>query len=313
MKQAILDLGTNTFHIWIVDISENELQTLYSEKVPVKIGAGGIEKNKIALDAEKRILDTFEHFSTLFKKYKILPQSVSAFATSAFRSAQNGKEIQKRIFQNFNISIQIIDGEQEAEWIYEGVKNALEIGEQKALIMDIGGGSVEFIIGNQEKFFWKQSFEIGAQRLLDRFFQSDPIAETDILRQQEYLQEQLIDLIGAVQKFVPVQFIGSSGTFDTLVEMDFQRKGLDFQRLLPQKTEFELSYDDFLISYNTIVQNTRKERLKIPGMLPMRVDMIVVASILLKFILDSFNFQEIRISMHSLKEGILFSKPLTSF
>lgn len=309
MKQAILDLGTNIFHLWIVEISEKEIKTIYSEEVPVKIGARGITENKIAVDAEKRIMDAFHYFSTLWEKYDILPENVKAIATSAFRNAKNGKEIQEKVFQKFNIQIQIIDGQQEAEFIYEGVRKALDIGNQKALIMDIGGGSVEFIIGNQEKVFWKQSFEIGAQRLLDRFFQSDPIAETDILRQQEYLQKQLLELEEAVQIHQPKQFIGASGTFYFLVKMDYERKGKNIQEFLPEKTAFELSYEDFIVSYEEIINSTRDKRMQFIG----RVDMAVVACVLLKFILDSFDFENIRVSTYSLKEGVLFSKPITDF
>jgi len=306
-RTAILDLGTNTFHIWVINIQGKDIDTLHSEKIPVKIGEGGISQGKISLEAQERIFKAFTYFSEIFEKYQVNPTKVKAVATSAFRSAKNSTEIREKILSQFGVNIQVIDGKEEAKLIYFGVREAIEMGAAKSLIMDIGGGSIEFIIANQEEIFWKESFEIGAQRLLDKFYLTDPIAPEDILGEYNFLEQNLELLQKAIEKYQVKKFIGASGTFDTLVEMDFHRKDENFKELPKDKTKFKISKQSFLESYQEIITKNKEERLTIKGMWKVRVEMIVVASVLLKFIIEKYDFSEIEVSLYALKEGLAFS------
>ena len=132
-------------------------------------------------------------------------EKVLAFGTSALRNAKNGAEIISRIKSTHRIDTQIISGDEEAGYIYKGVNLALHLGKEKSLIIDIGGGSVEFIIGNGEEIFWKQSFEIGAQRLLERFQKHDPILPSEIDEINLYFQERLVPLLEAI-RFINQKF-----------------------------------------------------------------------------------------------------------
>jgi len=184
------------------------------------------------------------------------------------------------------------------------VKLALDIGPSPALVMDVGGGSVEFIIGNHKEIFWKQSFEIGAQRLLEKFHQSDPIPAPSILDLNNYLEEKLADLLSAVKMYQPQVLIGSSGAFDTLIEIEFAKQNQPIS--IEERAEFELYYDLFLEIYNELISKNKEERKQIKGMIEMRVDMIVVAAILIKFVKDRCEIGKIRVSTYSLKEGVLY-------
>jgi exopolyphosphatase/guanosine-5'-triphosphate,3'-diphosphate pyrophosphatase len=209
----------------------------------------------------------------------------------------------KRIKDATGIDIQVITGDEEAEYIYYGVKEALDIGSDNVIVMDIGGGSVEFIICNQQHIYWKQSFEIGAQRLLDLFQPSDPILPEEIARLEAYFAEQLQPLARAVADYQPVTLIGSSGTFDTLSEMYQHRIN---QPAPSDATELPLTYEGYFAIAREINSKNREERLKIPGMIEMRVDMIVVACVLLSFVIKQFRLHDIRISAYALKEGVLY-------
>ena len=166
---AVLDLGTNTFNILIVNIEKNVKTILHHDRVPVKIGKGGIQNNQIIEEACQRAKEALKQFRKLIDQYNVKIEDITAIATSAFRNAINGQALADEIKQETEIEIRIIQGEVEAELIYYGVKGAMKIGEETALIMDIGGGSVEFILCNENHIFWKKSYEIGAQRLLDLF------------------------------------------------------------------------------------------------------------------------------------------------
>ena len=164
---AIIDLGTNTFHLLIADTDGTTIQPVYAEKVPVRIGEGGINLGFISEEACERALLAMKAFKAKIEAFET--SKSYATATSAFRNAQNGAALAKTIEEATSIAITIISGNREAELIYFGVKEALQLGEEKALIVDIGGGSVEFIIANEHTLFWKESFEIGGQRLMDLF------------------------------------------------------------------------------------------------------------------------------------------------
>jgi exopolyphosphatase / guanosine-5'-triphosphate,3'-diphosphate pyrophosphatase len=302
-RVALIDMGTNTFHLLITEIRNgSEPQDLVKIKEPVKLGEGGISHGEIAPAAYARALKTLKDFKSLIDQHNV--EEVKAMATSAVRNAANGQELIRDIASETGITVETINGDQEAELIYYGVKSALEIGFEKSLIMDIGGGSVEFIICDDHQIFWKQSFEIGAQRLLDKFFITDPLEEHAMEALKLYLQEQLEPLTQAIERCKPTVLIGSSGTFDTLCDIDSKRKGLDREQdCCP---EADLALADFYEIYEDILRKNRSERLAIPGMLEMRVDMIVMAIILIDFVLENYFMNKIRVSAYALKEGMLY-------
>ncbi len=297
---AIIDMGTNTFHLLIADVNDNGFVTIHRERVAVRIGKGGISHGLITPDALERALKTLVDFKVLVDEF--LVTQVYATATSAIRNAKNGKALADKIEKATGIAIRIISGEEEAQFIYYGVKNALKLGQEPSVIMDIGGGSVEFIIGNQEEIFWKYSFEIGAQRLLDRFHQHDPIERAEIDALEAFLSEQLSPLFEACNTYQPKSLIGSSGTFDTLLEI----YKLDTGRETPILDE-TLPIPAFMAIYDDIISKNKLERLQIEGMLEMRVEMIVVACCLIHVVLAAIPLERLRISSYALKEGVLYS------
>ncbi len=300
-KIAVIDLGTNTFHVLLASVTEDKADIFFKERVAVMIGKGGIRKGRINEDAKERALETLKHFRAILDKENIT--EIHATATSAFRNAKNGQELITQIKNEAGIDIKVISGDQEAEYIYHGVKEALDLGTGNVVIMDIGGGSVEFIIGNHQQIHWKHSFEIGAQRLLDMFEPSDPILPKEIEQLNTYFEEQLQPLAKAIAKYNPTVLVGSSGTFDTLSDIFQHSNG----KICPSgATEYPLTYDGYFDIAREIMSKNRQERMKIPGMIEMRVDMIVVACALLNFIFTQFQLHNIRVSAYALKEGVLY-------
>ncbi|MCB2407114.1 phosphatase [Hymenobacter lucidus] len=303
-RLALIDMGTNTFHLMIVELPEArhpEPVVLLRTKVGVRLGEDGISKGEIATEAYARALHTLAAFQEEIELHQVT--EVRATATSAVRNANNGPALVRDIFEQTGIRVEIIPGAREAELICQGVRQAVPLGEQAHLIMDIGGGSVEFIVANQETIFWKQSFEIGAQRLLDQFFHHDPLSTDDVRELQHYLTGKLTALTAAVQHFRPSALVGASGTFDTLGDLQAARDGHPRGNNLPPETP--ISLDSFYQSYHQLLHSTHEQRLAMPGMTPMRADMIVVACVLIDFVLKTYDFLHIRASAYALKEGLL--------
>ena len=301
-KVAVLDLGTNTFNLLLVKITPSAYYIFRNEKIVVKIGKEGINQGIITKDAQQRALEALDIYKEIIDREHIT--KVYGYATSAFRNAKNGEKFRALIEQKTGIQIDIITGDIEAEFIYNGVKTAIDIGGDPALIMDIGGGSVEFVICNRDKIFWKQSFDIGAQRLLDWFHNIDPIPIKEIEKLNVFFAKELISLKEQIELFKPNCLIGSSGTFDTLSEI-YQHQINRF--LKGDETELPLTVEGFEKSYQQIVYRDKKSRLKIPGMLKMRADMIVVVATLVKYVIDTYNINQVRVSAHSLKEGMIYA------
>jgi exopolyphosphatase/guanosine-5'-triphosphate,3'-diphosphate pyrophosphatase len=227
---------------------------------------------------------------------------IYAYGTSALRNAANGPTLANEITSATGIPIRIISGEEEADLIFAGIRDGLDLGVARNLVMDIGAGSVEFIVGDRRDIFWKQSFEIGGQRLLERFHKHDPISPDEITALNEYFVTALESLRLALQTLKPDTLVGSSGTFDTLSEIYCTRRGIPYD---PNAAETPFSIEGFHETFQELISKNRDERMQIPGMIVMRVDMIVVACCLVRYVLDFWPFKDIRVSTYSLKEGAL--------
>lgn len=303
MKVAILDLGTNTFNIFIAELfPDKSFKKIYKSKIAVKLGEGGINSNHIEEKPFRRGIKALKQHRKTIKKFGV--EKILAFATSAIRSASNGKDFIKAVKEKTGIEVQIISGDKEAELIYFGVRSAVKMNDLPSLIMDIGGGSTEFIIANKKEILWKQSFLLGAARLLEKFNPSDPIKKDEIQQIENYLEQELQPLYSAMKKIPAVELIGSSGSFDSLAEMIAYRF-YDIS-ILKGKTEYDFNFDDCEKMYEVILKSTTKERLHMKGLTKMRVDMMVVSAIFVDFIILRLGLKKMRLSKYSLKEGVLW-------
>ena len=302
MKVAVIDMGTNTFHLIIVEVEKDDFKIVYREKTAVKIGEKGINHGMITDDAIDRALKTLTKFKEVIEEEQV--EQVFATATSAIRNAQNGKGLVALIKEETGIQTRIISGIQEAEYIYYGVNKSLKIGDQPSLIMDIGGGSIEFVIGTTREILWRQSFEIGGQRMVEKFHKHDPMVQEDKVALIEYLESNLQELFEACSQFSPKTLIGSSGTFDTLSDIYSLKANVEREK---DATEYPLTIDAFMEIYHEMIIKGREERLAIPGMIPLRVDMIVVACELVNYIIHKLELTNIRVSAYALKEGVLLN------
>ncbi|NVK05140.1 MAG: phosphatase [Flavobacteriia bacterium] len=298
MRIAIADLGTNTFNLLIRDSESGEV--IYNNKIPVKLGSKGITSGKIAPDAFERGLEAMISHKSTASDYHA--NVILAFATSAVRSASNGQEFVDAVFEATQIKVEIIGGMREAELIFKGVQQAVDIGEEPVLIMDIGGGSTEFILGNKHEVFWANSYELGVTRLLDYFSPNNPIKPAEAMAVRQHVESMLGDLLHAYKEHPARMLIGSSGSFDTLYDV----LALRHNRAPLQLGQISGSFDEgeLRILINDLIGATTEERLQMPGMLEMRAEMIHLAGIQIALVLDLLSIDKIRLSTYSLKEGV---------
>ena len=299
MAIAILDFGTNTFNLLIAERKGRGFNILYTGKQPVKLGRGGIQANFITPDAFERGFVAIQNHMETIRSFEV--DEIRAFATSAIRNAGNGNDFVEQVHKKFGFRVRVIPGEREAELIFKGVRQAIRLEEQRVMILDIGGGSNEFIICNRDGVIWKRSFELGMARILELFNPSDPVTEEEIKAIESFLQQKLAPLFEAVRREKPLALIGASGSFDTFYALMKNRYGISDEgthgRELPLRTYRKL--------HKLLLQSTLRERKVMPGMEPVRVEMIVPATIFVSFVLRECGIERLYHSEFALKEGVI--------
>ena len=298
MKIAAIDLGTNTFHLIIAEQNGTELEIIYKINQPVKLGEDITKDNLIIPAAFERGINCLKQFKAELDQHQIV--NLKATATSAVRSAINGQDFVAAAKEEAGIDIDIIDGDEEAQFIYEGVKLSGAI-TGKSLIMDIGGGSTEFILCDEENLIWKKSYNIGAARLMQGFFKSDPINEIDQQKIQQHVANELKALKVICEEYKPETLIGSAGAFKTFTQM------LTTETDIKQVSTAEISFAAYKNLATKLISSSHQERAKMDNLIPLRVDMIVMATLLTNYVLKEFNINNIKLSTYDLKMGVLQS------
>lgn len=295
---AVIDIGTNTFHLLIAEAGElNEpLREIYRSRQFIKLGENGLET--LSSEALLRGMTTLHDFRHNIDRHEIPDDNTIALGTAAIRTATNGPAFRTEVLEKINIDIQIITGDREAELIAQGALMAIPPPEQAVLIMDIGGGSVEFIIADRHQVYWAQSFPVGVAVLFRGFHQNDPILSEEINTVQEFLKEQLQPLWSSLQQYPVRHLVGAAGTFDVIAaQLGDQSDHLTYS---------PINLEQFDTFYQYILNTTQAERYAMPEIPDERADMIVVALILVDLILRRANIEELTVSYYAMKEGMMY-------
>jgi len=294
---AVIDLGSNTFHLLIVEKTTWGFKELYRKRVYTKLAMGG--SRTILEESFSKGIACLQEFRNILNRFKIV--NYRALGTAALRSADNGKEFISQAMDTANIKIDLIDGNQEATLIAKGVKAAIDISSHRYLIMDIGGGSVEFIILENGSVQWQQSFPIGLAILKALFHTEEPISVSELEQMKNFLDLELQPLKQQLTDGPKIKaLIGASGSFEVVQAI------LDLSRWNQQT--YKCHVLDFFKVQEMIMHKSTEERVQIKGLPIERVDLIVVALFLINYILKLTEAEEIIISDYALKEGVIAQK-----
>lgn len=288
---AVIDLGSNTFHILVVQADDNE--TIYRERVFVSLAEEGI--SCIGEAAYTRGVKAIQHFADVLSAYDVV--QLRAVGTAALRSASNAPTFVQDVYAQTGIHIDVIDGLQEASYIHAGIATTTDISHGQHLIMDIGGGSVEFIAIDNGALTLTRSYNIGLGELHNRFDHDHPITDEQHLMIRSYAQDHIHEVCHSATVQASKQLIGASGSFEVLAalcgaEMTFDRAiNVDVGRAREQiKAVYNMSLDE-IRNHDAIPLS--------------RAKLIVLAMILIELALDSTDAKTICLSPAAMKEGIL--------
>ena len=291
---AVIDLGSNTFHLLICEIGPGESWTaIHKEREYVKLASGGIDT--IDEDSEQRAIDAMLRFVNLIKAHDV--KRTKAIGTAALREATNGLEISEKLSSITGIPIDIIDGHREAHYILLGIRSALPKLDDYGLIMDIGGGSVEFILFHGDKVAFAGSYKIGVAVLYRMFHQSDPISREEISALEKYLALSLKPLMEQLRKIKQYYLIGASGSFEVIYDVMPKKEVSDHWA--------ELDISGINKYLDEVVVATLSERRKMAEIPEERLDYIVVAYLLIGFIMSKMPPEKLYYCEYALKEGVV--------
>lgn len=292
---GIIDLGSNTFHLLIAKVtSPQAFEEVYKEAFFVKLASEGIEK--IGEKPFHKGIEIMVHFVEKCREYKV--SEIKAIGTATLRRAENAPFFIQQVYEKTGIEVVVISGDEEALLIAEGVHLAIPFIKEKVLIMDIGGGSVEFIISEGETIYWSKSFPIGISILYHYFHKKDPISEEEIVKLTEFIEESLVDLMAILSVHPVNHLVGASGTFDVLD---------DFLSDISVKNKYAttVSVAHVFPVLDEIIKKSLAQRLEYKEIPETRAEMIVAAMVLIKFVLIAGKFSSLTYSSFAMKEGIL--------
>lgn len=290
-RLAIIDMGTNTFHLLVVDMHRHDWTELHRERVFVNLAEDGIEK--ISSNAWERAMKAVQSFDRHIRKENI--RHIRAVGTSALRNAENAPAFVKKVKEEFGITVNVIDGLQEASYICQGAVAAAQPS-GPALIMDIGGGSVEFCIHTNGQSVFNGSYQVGVAVLYDMFHHSEPISQEDIDAIHAHLDSELAEVFERCAKYPGVQLIGASGSFEVL------DRALLRQLAVRPFTTYPVA--DFKEFYSEIVSLDVDGRMAHPDVPAERVLYIVCALYLIHYVVEQLEIDTIGLSAYAMKEGI---------
>lgn len=293
-RLAVIDLGSNTFHLLIAETDhQGQWNAIWKDRRYVKLASGGIDI--ISDESIERAILVMKAFSAMIQSFDV--SITRAIGTAALREAKNGMQVAQLLEETSGVLIEIIDGHKEAAYILKGIQSALPPQDRPCLIMDIGGGSVEFILYDQQAILFAQSFKIGVAVLHQLFHRSDPISDTELLEMDSHFQLILRPLLEVLSNNTPYYLIGASGSFEVIQDK--------MEKIEIAEHWSELGMKGLVAYLNEVIGNdiaSRKLRHEIPVE---RLDYIVVAYALIRFILRQVPPEKLLYCEYALKEGVI--------
>ena len=301
LKLAILDIGSNSIHMILTEIQPDfSYKILDRFKDVTRLGEETFKSGQFSTDVLAKGIDVVRNLATLTRNRGFT--RIEAVATSAVREASNGGQFIEAIQQQTGIRVRVVTGQEEARLIYLGVRQSMDFGDRNVLIADVGGGSVELIVGNRNKLLHAASLKLGAIRLKDLYLRQDAPAGGRLERLKEAMETQLKAALPRFKKVGFDDFVGTSGMIGNLAEiMHLHKTG----RPIPQLNLARFSFKDVTAAEKLLVKTPLKQRHQIPGVDPKRADVLVPAIIVLRTLMERLDISELTVSDKAIREGLL--------
>ena len=306
-RRAVIDVGTNSIKLLVADVAGREVRPVHEESRQTRLGKGFYATRQLQPEAVAHTAAVVWEFAEIARERNA--DSLRVIATSAARDAVNPDDLTSAIQRASGLKVEIISGEQEAEMVFQGVCTDLELAQQRLLLLDVGGGSTEFILGRGEHKHFARSFPLGTVRLIEQFPHSDPPTRDEFTACRDwiknFLRNEVRPKLGpALQRELKrgsetggIQLVGTGGTTSILARMENKLDRFDRERI-----------ESTVLSRELITAHRKRlwslplaERKEIPGLPKLRADVILTGVIIYEAVTQEFNFKQIRVSTRGLR------------
>jgi exopolyphosphatase / guanosine-5'-triphosphate,3'-diphosphate pyrophosphatase len=299
MTIAVFDIGTNSIHMLVAQIQPDlSFRILDREKDTTRLGDGSFKKGRLKKSAIRRGLDVITEFHKTAKRLKV--QRTIGVATSAVRDASNGREFIREVFRRTGARIRIVSGSEEGRLIERAARSNMDVKGKKTLVIDIGGGSMELIIGDGRKHHYLKSFPLGVARLTDQFLTKDPPSAKQLKKLEKHIEKTLGPEAKKVRRWKVSKVIGTAGTMINLGSMVYEE---EYSKRLKLVHHFVMGKKRLEKVHEKISELSLRKRLNFPGLDSKRADIILAGSVLVLTLMRLLGIGSITISKQGIREG----------
>jgi len=298
MRVAVVDIGTNSTRLLIADVAEDRtVQDLQRESIVTRLGEGVDASGRLGDAPMQRVFDVLARYREAIDEYGVT--KTTAVLTSAVRDAANGAEFMERVRKGFGLDARTIDGDEEASLTFSGATSERSNDGREVLVIDIGGGSTEFVAGCDGEVCFHVSTQAGVVRQTERHLHDDPPAP-------EQLQELAAEVQAIVAGAVPAELrervelgIAVAGTATQCASIELALEPYDPARV--HGHELELGICEMLLA--RLAQMSNDERRTVVGLHPDRAPTIVAGIVMLVEVMRAFGLESVDVSEHDILRG----------
>jgi exopolyphosphatase/guanosine-5'-triphosphate,3'-diphosphate pyrophosphatase len=301
VRIAALDLGSNSFHLIVVDAhADGSFETLLREKDVLRLADNVATTHRIPPDKVASAIASVARLRALAEALNAEEWVVCA--TSALREADNGAEVVEQIERETGVGIRVITGTDEARLIFAAVRASVLLDKPPAVCIDQGGGSLEVSVGDQSGLLWARSVKLGAVRLTAQFIHSDPPAQSELGAIREHTRKTLAPIAAATKKFRPGMLVATSGSLTTLARLAAPGLASATPNAMHQLI---VSAEDLAAVHEKAQTLSLDERRGIDGLDSRRAEILPAGSVVLQVAMELFGFDELTVSEWSMREGMV--------
>ena len=307
VRRAVIDVGTNSVKLLVADVAGRTVQPVFETGNQTRLGRGFYETHRLQPAAIASTAAAVAEFARVARAHQVT--SVRVFGTSAVRDAANASELITAVQRAAELPLEVISGEQEAAWAFRGAASDLQLAGTPILLLDVGGGSTEFILGCGKQNHFQCSFPLGAVRLMERVPHSEPPTPDELGNCRNWLRQFLFEAVRPLlapavvqevnrhQQHRAVQLVGSGGAATVLARMELQLTGYDRDRIAAAR----LSRARVGEWVERLWSLPRGQREKIIGLPPERADVALTGAAIYEAVMAEFDFAELRVTTRGLR------------
>ncbi|MGO8839160.1 MAG: hypothetical protein ACLQAH_15880 [Limisphaerales bacterium] len=305
VRRAVIDVGTNSIKLLVADVSGRDVRPVHEESRQTRLGRGFYETHRLQPDNIAHTAEAVWEFANTAREKN--SASIRVIATSAARDAVNPGDLTSAIERASDLKVEIISGEREAEWVFQGVTTDPELAREPLLLLDVGGGSTEFILGQGEHKHFARSFPLGTVRLMEKFPHSDPPTRGEFTACRDWLKHLLQTEVRpridpALRREArgssgEIQLVGTGGTATILARIENRLDRFDRERIEATR----LGFQQVVAHRKRLWSRPLEERKEIVGLPKLRADVILTGVAIYEAVMEEFGFGQLRISTRGLR------------